>query len=116
MNGFSGKWSSEELQGLKDAWYENNKQFYPQEEDREFEYQDRPDRPAMTIRQIADELGISTGLSHRLLKRAMRKLNDGLCEIGIDGQEVCEGYDVVQTTRCPDGTHRCLLGYFFSEV
>jgi len=116
MNGFSGKFSPEELQGLEDAWYENNKQYYPQDENREFEYQDSPDRPEMTIRQIAGELDISVGLSHRILRRAMNKLKDGLVERGIDGQVVCEGHDIVQTTRCPDGTHRGMLGYFFSKV
>jgi hypothetical protein len=109
MDGFSGKFSKEELQGLRDSWYQNNKQFHAQDCASEFETPDRASKPSMTFKEIAEVEGITAPMVYKVFKRAMKKLENNLSILGVDKELCAPNFDNEICFKAPDGIFRTYL-------
>ena len=106
MNGFSGKFSTEELQGFKDSWEKEHKQFIPQDVDKEFGTPDRSEKPEMTFREIAESEGIDVSMVHRVFKRAMGKVKTNLAVSGINKEIAKPDSERIYLFKGHDGVFR----------
>lgn len=80
-------WNPKELEA---EWYKNNKQFVPQDEQKEFhaEWPEVMNRPASTFQEIGDELNLSKVMANRIYHQAMGKLRRNLEAAGITAESL----------------------------
>jgi len=86
-------WDPKELEA---EWYKNNKQFVPQDEQKEFhaEWPEVMNRPAMTLQEIGDELNFSKVTASKICRKAMVKLRRNLEAVGITAESIHEDPEI----------------------